>query len=72
MNKQDMIGYLKTAGVDKNTIIAMCNAYDLGVEHERQRCFYWVDFYVDEPYLDHALGAIQSGEESELDSENSH
>jgi hypothetical protein len=72
MTKDDMIGYLKSAGVNKDTIIAMSNAYDLGVEHERERCFFWVDWFVDEPYLDPTLEAIRSGDEIELNSENSH
>ena len=32
MSKDDMIAMLRGVGCDENTITAMCNAYDLGVE----------------------------------------
>lgn len=35
MTKDEMIALLKLSGCDENTITAMSNAYDLGVEFAR-------------------------------------
>jgi len=35
MTKHEMISFLRMAAVDENTITAMSNAYDMGVENER-------------------------------------
>lgn len=35
MTKHEMISFLRMAAVDENTIAAMSNAYDMGVENER-------------------------------------
>jgi len=35
MTKHEMISFLRMAAVDENTVTAMSNAYDMGVENER-------------------------------------
>jgi hypothetical protein len=35
MTKQEMIHHLRLAAVNENTVIAMCNAFEVGAEHER-------------------------------------
>ena len=35
MTKHEMISFLRMAAVDENTITAMSNAFDMGVENER-------------------------------------
>jgi post-segregation antitoxin (ccd killing protein) len=35
MTKQELTTLLRSVGVNENTITAMENAYDMGVEHER-------------------------------------
>jgi len=37
MTKEDMVQVLKSVGVNENTVTAMCNAFDMGVAHERDR-----------------------------------
>ena len=37
MTKDDMVQVLKSVGVNENTITAMTNAFDMGVEHEKER-----------------------------------
>ena len=37
MTKQELTTLLRSVGVNENTITAMENAYDLGVEYERAR-----------------------------------
>lgn len=38
MTKDDMIQVLKSVGVNENTVIAMSNAFDMGVQYEREMC----------------------------------
>jgi hypothetical protein len=38
MTKDDMVQVLKSVGVNENTVVAMCNAFDMGVEYEREEC----------------------------------
>jgi len=35
MTKHEMISFLRMAAVDENTVTAMSNAFDMGVENER-------------------------------------
>jgi hypothetical protein len=35
MTKHEMISFLRMAAVEENTVTAMSNAYDMGVENER-------------------------------------
>ena len=35
MTKHEMISFLRMAAVEENTITSMSNAYDMGVENER-------------------------------------
>ena len=35
MTKHEMVSFLRMAAVDENTITAMSNAFDMGVENER-------------------------------------
>jgi hypothetical protein len=37
MTKTDMTKLLRSMGADENTVTAMENAYDMGVEFERER-----------------------------------
>ena len=37
MTKDDMIQVLRSVGVNDNTVVAMCNAFDMGVEYEKER-----------------------------------
>jgi hypothetical protein len=39
MTKQEMTTLLRSVGVNENTITAMENAYEMGVEAERERIF---------------------------------
>jgi hypothetical protein len=38
MTKDDMIQVLKSVGVNENTVTAMVNAFDMGVDYEREAC----------------------------------
>ena len=38
MTKTEMTQLLRSVGVNENTITAMENAYDLGVDYEREAC----------------------------------
>jgi len=38
MTKEDMVQVLRSVGVNENTVIAMCNAFDMGVQYEREAC----------------------------------
>jgi hypothetical protein len=38
MTKQEMTALLRSVGVSENTVTAMENAYDMGVEAEREAC----------------------------------
>lgn len=38
MTKQELTILLRSVGVNENTITAMENAYDMGVEFEREQC----------------------------------
>lgn len=35
MTKHEMVGFLRMAAVEENTVTAMSNAFDMGVENER-------------------------------------
>ena len=35
MTKTEMVTHLRMGAVSENTITAMCNAFELGAEHER-------------------------------------
>jgi len=35
MTKHELVSFLRMAAIDENTITAMSNAYDMGVENER-------------------------------------
>ena len=37
MTKEDMVQVLRSVGVNENTIIAMGNAFDMGVDAEKDR-----------------------------------
>jgi hypothetical protein len=37
MNKQELISILRSAGVDENAVNLAVNAWEMGVEHERER-----------------------------------
>lgn len=37
MSKEELITLLRSVGVDENTVTAMGNAYDLGVEWQKQQ-----------------------------------
>jgi hypothetical protein len=37
MTKDDMIQVLRSVGVNDNTVVAMCNAFDMGVAYEKDR-----------------------------------
>lgn len=37
MSKDELITLLRSVGVDENTVTAMCNAYDLGVEWQKKQ-----------------------------------
>jgi len=37
MSKEELIVLLRSVGVDENTVTAMTNAYDLGVEWQKQQ-----------------------------------
>lgn len=38
MTKDDMVQVLRSVGVNENTVVAMTNAFDMGVEYEREQC----------------------------------
>jgi hypothetical protein len=38
MTKDEMTTLLRGVGVNDNTVVAMCNAFDMGVEYEREAC----------------------------------
>jgi hypothetical protein len=38
LTKNEMVTHLRMAAVNENTVTAMCNAYELGAEHERDVC----------------------------------
>ena len=38
MTKEEMIQVLRSVGVNENTITAMSNAFDMGVEYMREKC----------------------------------
>jgi hypothetical protein len=38
MTKDEMTSLLSSVGCDENTITAMGNAYEMGVEYEREAC----------------------------------
>lgn len=38
MTKEDMIQVLRSVGVSENTVTAMCNAFDMGADYEREQC----------------------------------
>jgi hypothetical protein len=38
VTKEDMAQVLRSVGVNENTVTAMCNAFDMGVEYEREAC----------------------------------
>jgi hypothetical protein len=37
MNKQEMVSILRSAGVDENAVNLAVNAWEMGVEYERER-----------------------------------
>lgn len=37
MTKDDMIQVLKSVGVNESTVLAMSNAFDMGVQYEKER-----------------------------------
>lgn len=37
MSKEELIVLLRSVGVDENTVTAMTNAYELGVEWQKQQ-----------------------------------
>lgn len=37
MTKEDMVQVLRSVGVNENTVLAMSNAFDMGVEYEKER-----------------------------------
>ena len=37
MTKNEMTTLLRSVGCDENTVTAMTNAYEMGVDHERER-----------------------------------
>jgi len=37
MSKEELIVLLRSVGVEENTVTAMCNAYELGVEWQKQQ-----------------------------------
>ena len=37
MTKDDMMQVLRSVGVSDNIVVAMCNAFDMGVEYEKER-----------------------------------
>jgi hypothetical protein len=65
MTKDDMIQVLKSVGVNENTITAMCNAFDMGVENERERCegilLEWINGISSEPEMHKILQEINNG-----------
>jgi len=37
MNKQELVSILRSAGVDENAVTLAVNAWEMGVEYERER-----------------------------------
>ena len=46
MTKEDMVQVLRSVGCNENTITAMCNAFDMGAQYEREECAKVLDTYV--------------------------
>ena len=65
MTKTDMTSLLRSVGVNENTITAMENAYELGVEFERARCerilHEWINSPSSEPEMEGILEDILIG-----------
>jgi len=52
MTKDDMVQVLRSVGVNENTVVAMCNAFDMGVQHEREECANVCDRVVSQMYAE--------------------
>jgi hypothetical protein len=37
MTKEDMVQVLRSVGVNENTVLAMSNAFDMGLQYEKER-----------------------------------
>jgi len=65
MTKEDMVQVLRSVGVNENTVTAMCNAFDMGVDAERDRVEYilttWIQGPSSEPEMEDILRDIKSG-----------
>ena len=65
MTKEDMVQVLRSVGVNENTVTAMCNAFDMGVAHERDRAEHilttWLEGPSSEPEMEDILRDIKSG-----------
>lgn len=47
MKKEEMISLLRSAGVDENAVNLAINAWEMGAEHEREKCALIADDYAD-------------------------
>jgi hypothetical protein len=45
MTKDEMATLLRSVGSNENTIMAMCNAFDMGVDYEREACAALIESY---------------------------
>ena len=65
MTKQEMRKLVRSMGVNENTVSAMENAYEMGVEFERARCervlLEWINSPSSEPEMEGILKDIQNG-----------
>jgi hypothetical protein len=43
MTKEEMVLILRGEGANENTVTAMENAFDMGVEFEREACAKWLE-----------------------------
>jgi len=65
MTKQEMTKLVRSMGANENTVSAMENAYEMGVEFERARCERilreWINSLSSEPEMEGILKDIQNG-----------
>jgi hypothetical protein len=65
MTKTEMTKLVRSMGANENTVSAMENAYEMGVEFERARCERilreWINSLSSEPEMEGILKDIQNG-----------
>tara|TARA_R110000868_G_scaffold386531_1_gene654829 strand:+ start:482 stop:685 length:204 start_codon:yes stop_codon:yes gene_type:complete len=48
MTKEEMVSLLRSAGVDENAVNLAVNAWEMGVEWEREECLFVIEGYFDD------------------------